>query len=499
MKKTFKNSWILSICLILTLILSSCGTANDTKNTDVKENTNSTSSGNFSQNEESEKVATSENSANETDKTDKGITDTEESITDLPEITKEPEVKLTAFEKLFADAPKLAWDDNRLAGFIDIKGNWVISPQFSDAKKFSEGLAAVKDAKNNLWGFIDTSGKYVIQPQYLDVTPVFEGTALVNSGKDGQYGNSWGMININGEYIIQPDYKYITYFKEGYAVIRSDSNSFRYVDAKGNIAFNGEVFLKAYLFHEGIAVVKAKDGRWKMLHLDGSISDFGVDLDPSGFDSCRLYGYGTSSEYIPLSEGWQAKTSYGYYTLIDKDGKPTGKQFDYKFYFNGDYACVDKGSSKTGFINRDYEWVVEPKYWDGGFIRSGIAWVVDEESLGNYKWYLIDMKGNIICDFEYHKGIRFNSGQMYSIYPDKPEFPVPAIKTTGDSPFDLKYGFADWNYEEVIPFIYEDAKGFSYDGSYAIVKYNGHYGIIDINGNWLIEPKFTSFDSKPIL
>ena len=253
------------------------------------------------------------------------------------------------------------------------------------------------------------------------------------------------------------------------------------------------------MFHEGVAVVKVSDGRWKMLHADGSFSDFGVDIDSGGFSSAKLYGYWTASEYIPLSEGWEAKTSYGYYTMLDKDGNPTGKPFDYRFYFRGDYACVDKGNFQVGFINKDYEWVVEPKYSDGELLRGDMAWVIVNESLGDYKWYIIDMQDNVICDFENHKGIRFNSGQLSYIYPDKPEIPVPAIKNFSDDVLDFKCGYANWNYDEVIPFIYDEANGFSYDGSYAIVKYNGHYGIIDVSGNWLIEPKFTSFTTKPIL
>lgn len=37
-------------------------------------------------------------------------------------------------------------------GFIDTSAEWVIQPQFEDARLFSNGLAAVK--KDNLWGYI---------------------------------------------------------------------------------------------------------------------------------------------------------------------------------------------------------------------------------------------------------------------------------------------------------------------------------------------------------
>lgn len=42
--------------------------------------------------------------------------------------------------------------NNNQYGFVDNKGEWVYSPQFEDAKPFSEGLAAVK--VGGKWGFI---------------------------------------------------------------------------------------------------------------------------------------------------------------------------------------------------------------------------------------------------------------------------------------------------------------------------------------------------------
>ena len=41
-------------------------------------------------------------------------------------------------------------------GFIGEYGQYLIEPQYSDAKDFSEGLAAIK--KGNFWGFINKEG-----------------------------------------------------------------------------------------------------------------------------------------------------------------------------------------------------------------------------------------------------------------------------------------------------------------------------------------------------
>ena len=46
-------------------------------------------------------------------------------------------------------------------GYINKKGKLVIKPKFSDAKKFSNGLAAVKI--KNRWGYINKKGKWIIR------------------------------------------------------------------------------------------------------------------------------------------------------------------------------------------------------------------------------------------------------------------------------------------------------------------------------------------------
>ena len=83
-------------------------------------------------------------------------------LEDKVEIKKET----TAFESLFQDGPKLAWDDSNKAGYIDINGDWVIEPHFRLARPFSEEYAAAFDSEKEKWGYINTTGEWVIQPMY---------------------------------------------------------------------------------------------------------------------------------------------------------------------------------------------------------------------------------------------------------------------------------------------------------------------------------------------
>lgn len=53
-------------------------------------------------------------------------------------------------------------------GFIDTNGEMRISPQYEEAKSFSNGLAAVK--KNGRWGYIDLENEMVINLQFEDAS-----------------------------------------------------------------------------------------------------------------------------------------------------------------------------------------------------------------------------------------------------------------------------------------------------------------------------------------
>ena len=50
--------------------------------------------------------------------------------------------------------------------FVDTEGKMCITPQFEDARSFSNGYAAVK--KDHMWGFVDVSGNIVIEPVFQE-------------------------------------------------------------------------------------------------------------------------------------------------------------------------------------------------------------------------------------------------------------------------------------------------------------------------------------------
>ncbi|MDX2305789.1 MAG: WG repeat-containing protein [Microscillaceae bacterium] len=76
-------------------------------------------------------------------------------------------------------------------GFIDYSGSVVIPPRFGEVEDFQDGMAPYKEA--GMWGFIDTSGKIVIPAKYTSVDKGFaRGIALVKKGEQSVYIDKTG-------------------------------------------------------------------------------------------------------------------------------------------------------------------------------------------------------------------------------------------------------------------------------------------------------------------
>lgn len=83
-------------------------------------------------------------------------------------------------------------------GFINTKGEMIVSPLYDSVINFSDGLAAFL-WQNGKWGFVDKTGKNVIYPQFDYVGSFSDGTAAALKE------NSWGMIDTKGYFVGNPE------------------------------------------------------------------------------------------------------------------------------------------------------------------------------------------------------------------------------------------------------------------------------------------------------
>ena len=109
-------------------------------------------------------------------------------------------------------------------GFVDQTGKLVIPLQYSEVKRFTEGLAPVsrtRDSGWDLWGYIDKTGKEVILCIYQLADNFSEGLATVEILSEDD-GYKYGYIDKTGKVVIHFEYDFGYGFFDGYAAVRKN-------------------------------------------------------------------------------------------------------------------------------------------------------------------------------------------------------------------------------------------------------------------------------------
>ncbi len=129
--------------------------------------------------------------------------------------------------------------------YIDRKGK-AIPGKFHVAKPFSEGLAPVREwGGTHLWGFIDTTGKFVSlgPPGVEDARRFSEGLAALRMGGEWTHaeqrfvGAKWGFVDKTGMMITEYKYDDVADFHDGAAAVIQDGKTL-YIDTTGEVIWS---------------------------------------------------------------------------------------------------------------------------------------------------------------------------------------------------------------------------------------------------------------------
>ena len=285
-----------------------------------------------------------------------------------------------------------------LWGYIDQQGRWVIPPnlsgqwvrnsegrwvwqllysRFSDARVFSEGLAAVQDQDTGRWGYIAPNGDWVIEPQFADAFDFSEGLAAV---RDGTW--TYGFIDKTGEWAIEPQLEWVSNvreygFSEGLAAVRDrDTRRWGYIDLDQTGAWAIQPqFEQARAFSEGLAAVR-----------DGAARLFGyIDQTGAWVIEPQFEGVGDFSE--GLAAVW---LDHGHGAFIDAAGHFAIEPGHYYFgsFSEGLAAGQRVSGTLQGYIDQTGAWVIEPQFEGVGDFSEGLAAVSD-----GGLWGYIDQTG----------------------------------------------------------------------------------------------------------
>ncbi len=143
-------------------------------------------------------------------------------------------------------------DDKTKEGYIDKEGKVVISPQFDLAGDFFDDRARIKI--DTSYGFIDKQGKIVIAPQYSEVFDFNQNCAAV------EQEDVWGFIDNNGRIVINPQFKGVYPFtSSGLSIVESANNEkWGVIDKNGKFVVNPQ-YDEIDGFYDHAAIIKQND------------------------------------------------------------------------------------------------------------------------------------------------------------------------------------------------------------------------------------------------
>lgn len=268
--------------------------------------------------------------------------------------------------------------------YINTEGEVVLRFDFNhQLGYFSEGFATVKvDGKT---GFINMKGEFVVEPQYEVAQPFSEGFAVV-----GDYDlMEFHYIDTTGEIVFDILFQYARDFSEGLASVNIDGKKV-YINHSGEIVLEPELGASG-CFSEGMATICT--GEWPTAKV-GFINITGECVIEPQYGSAHEFSEGLASVMV----GVWADGKYGF---INKDGEFVIEPvFDSASSFSEGLAIFMVGdwpTGKFGFINKQGEIVIEPVFVRAYDFSNGLARVHVYTDYGpHYVVGYIDKTGGFI-------------------------------------------------------------------------------------------------------
>lgn len=414
-------------------------------------------------------------------------------------------------------------------GLIDVKGNWILEPEFEYNRRWGldyafDGIFLLNkiDSDGEKWGAYSKEEGWVIAPKYesIDFDPYNKVFFVKDNGKTG-------IMNQKGEWLLSPKYDDIE--KIGGSDKKSNFFKFSLKKKYGilDISDYSEIckpqFSDIEYACDGIYEVR-KGKKLGLLDREGNIF---AEPKYTGFENLTFgkdgllkvkggnkYGYinREGKEIIPPIydevdkpiNGMFHVRKDGKYGFIDMEGKIIAEPvFDEIKKFGEDGIGAVKINKQWGFVNRDGE-LVGGKYFDGfAPFNCGVAPVKEGD-----KWYIMDKTGDKVSSNSFGYIYEFNKEGVAIVYEDEK---YGLVNSTGKVIFDInadeiweieklnflsfktneKFGILDLRGHIIYEPIYDSYIEF-FDGLLAL-NLNGKWGFADKKGGWDMPPSFEDY------
>ena len=343
---------------------------------------------------------------------------------------------------------ELPKDPNIRLGYLDIRGNVAIAPEFQICSDFYGEFANV--VKDSIYGYVDRKGKVKLFPGFELLFWYYGEIGIAK--RNGFYG----LINRNGKLVTECKYEMINLPHNGYFPVRQN-NRWKVINDKGADIFPENIILQGHpVFDSKTIVIDTVLENGKKTVKRGIINVNGKKEIQAKYD--YISGY--------FSEGLMLVGNNRKKGFVDKKGIIV-IPIEYEALrdeFSENLVGARK-DNKWGYINKVNQLVIPYEYSMVEKFSNGFA-VVQSYGKSNYinkanEVITIDSAIQIPWQGSFHEGLA-------------------VVK------YKNKYGFIDTLGRMVIPAKYDNLLPFI--NGFSHVTISGYNGIIDKNGKDLIPP-----------
>lgn len=284
-------------------------------------------------------------------------------------------------------------------GFCKKDKTIIIQPEYDNAWPFKNGLANVeKDGKQ---GFVNKRNKTVIPFKYESCSQ--KGDFIIVYKE-----NKFGVIDLKGNEVIELNYDRISRLKDHSFAVTKDKKSGIFNIKKFLFITNLNLtipieFDEIYETNLSDIVRVKKDGKWGLFTVEGQ--------------QLTLLKYENDPDHeLKFTEGLASVSVNNKWGFVDQKGvEIIPPQFDEVHPFHNGLARIKKDSI-NGFINKSGELVVSTKYFILSDFHEGMAQVAMIDELGNDGYTLtligyMNKNGIIKIPIKYHRATNFYQGK----------------------------------------------------------------------------------------
>ncbi|WP_166879525.1 WG repeat-containing protein [Massilia mucilaginosa] len=251
------------------------------------------------------------------------------------------------------------------------------------------GLIAAASAGEGACGYINATGDWLVAPD-LDEARAFSDDGLSRFRKNGL----WGYMNLLGQCVVAPVHEAVGAFTHGLAAVKVSANAWRYIDTRGEFAFDGSFADAGQFAANGLAAVRVgkrdktgyigRDGQWVIAPQFHEALGFSVHGVAPAASAPKMFGLiDTAGNWIVqprhdridefnadgLAFCLQKGFEFGY---LDASGKHVLK--DQSYHLSTTMSCgIVKYGEKTYFKADGSELNTEYVYWGTDFTEHGFA------------------------------------------------------------------------------------------------------------------------------